>query len=251
MAIDFPFLTKNNNKYIFNDKYMEIYIPKNYFKTKTAEQLGAYINTLGVFNFAVFPNGKSPNINDANMYLLKLPLPIMFEYTTVRDENLTLVKGQSTTAYSVFELTEGNIFMDNCVEERSANNTKKFINILHGGNLPISLKYEDISELYLNTILLNDTKLNNPASIFEIVVAELERYKKNINIPFRKMIGKSNSTVSSYDYVNVSLKKLPGLNSTFADVSFENINNAVINGIRRTKTNGKENESPIEKIIKY
>jgi hypothetical protein len=84
-----------------------------------------------------------------------------------------------------------------------------------------------------------------------MIIAELCRYKSNIEVPFRMMIGKDNAKVTEYDYNNINLKKLPSINSTFNAMTFEDINQSIISSIKKTRNKETENPSPVEKIIKY
>ncbi|AMS01209.1 virion protein [Bacillus phage AR9] len=246
----YNFLKKVDNKIIFDGEYMEVYIPKDYFSKGIASYHGDMVNTLGVFNFMVYTQPKESK-NKGEIHLLKLPMEIKFEFTTYHDISTKLRADLDKDDYRVFQLEKGSVFIDNVIKEQSAENSKKFIYLLHGGKLPKSLKYSDIIDLYHESISLNKVKLNNPSVIFELIIAELCRYRNNTEVPFRMMIGKENAKVSDYDYNNIALKKLPAINSTFNAMTFEDINQAIISSIRKTRNNENENPSPVERIIKY
>lgn len=243
------FLEKVDNSVIFNGNLLEIYIPSEFFTINIAEFEGEMIKTIGIFNFIYYPNERK--IKQGEMHIMKLPMKIKFEFDNFRKEKTIIGNAVEETEYYIFDLINGNLFIDNLEKEQSANNSKDFIYLLHSGHLPQALKYEDIIKLYIESITLNKVKLNNMSVIFEMTIAELQRSLKNIEIPFRILIGKNGSTVSSYDYQNISLKSLPSINSTFNAMTFENINQAIISSIKKTRNNEKENKSPVEEIIKY
>lgn len=246
----YNFLKKVDGTVFFDGEYMEIYIPKDYFTKGIAQYYADKISTLGIFNFMVYSQPKDSK-NKGEIHLLKLPMEIKFEFDSFHDITTKLRPDSETEDYRVFELSRGSVFIDSVTKEKSAENSKKFIYLLHGGKLPKALKYQDAIELYHESIALNNVKLNNPSVIFEMIIAELCRYKNNIEVPFRSIIGRDNSKASEYDYSNINLKKLPSINSTFNAMTFEDVNQAIISSIKKTRNNETENESPVEKIIKY
>jgi hypothetical protein len=246
----YNFLKKVENSIFFDGEYMEIYIPKDYFTKGIAEYQGDKISTLGIFNFMIYSQSKEAK-SKGEIHTLKLPMTIRFEFSSFYDISTKLRPDLEQEDYRVFELGKGSLFIDNVVKEQSAENSKKFIYLLHGGKLPKSLKYEDVIGLYHESIGLNKVQLNNPSVIFELIIAELCRYKNDIELPFRMVIGKDNARASEYDYTNINLKKLPAINSTFNAMTFEDINQAIISSIKKTRNNENENPSPVEKIIKY
>ena len=76
------------------------------------------------------------------------------------------------------------------------------------------------------------------------------RSKRDQSKPFREAVNK-NSEISRYDYVNINLNKLPMLNSTFAGLTFENMNDAIIKSLDRTETGGEEKMTPLERSIRF
>lgn len=246
----YKFLKKVDNKVLYNGNFMEIYIPKDYFNWKIAEFEGEFISTIGIFNFINYLDEKEKHSN-GELHILKLPMTIRFTYNNFYEDNLSIEKGREPENYYIFELINGDTFVENLAQEQSAENSKKFISLLHGGKLPKVLDYSEIINIYLNSIDLNKVNLNNVSVMYEICIAELCRYKKDINIPFRMIAGKNNNNVSMYDYQNINIKKLPALNSTFNAMTFEDIDQEIISSIKNNKINAKEVTSPIEKIIKY
>ena len=246
----YNFLKQVGSALYFDGVYMEIYIPKDYFDKGISEYHGDKISTLGIFNFMIYSEVKDSK-KKGDLHLLKLPMMIEFEFDSFHDITTKLTDELDVEDYRVFELSKGSLFIDSITKEQSADNSKKFISLLHGGKLPKALKYEDIITLYLDSIGLNKVNLNNPSVIFELTIAELCRYKKNMELPFRMAIGKIGNSVSSYDYTNINLKKLPSINSTFNAMTFEDISQAIISSIKKTRNSENENPSPVEKIIKY
>lgn len=244
-----PTLERKENSIIFTGERMNIYIPKSYFEKKLATYNGKYINTMGIFLFELTTDEKfNKNVNGV-FHRLKLPVKINFEYDSTYSCKKK-IKNYDEDMYKVFILRKNNIFIDNVFKEKSAALCKDFVTALHGGNIPKIISYDEIIQLYLNNISITGTNLRNPSLIFEIIISEVCRQKNNLKIPFRKVAGKDNN-VSLLAYKNVNIKSIPNINSTFSDLSFENLNQSIISSVKKTKTGEKELESPVEKTLKY
>ena len=243
------YLKKVDKQVIFEGEYMEIYIPKASIDQKIAYLKGENIETLGIFNFLVY-TGENRDPKKAEIRTLTLPFKIQFEFKRFFDSKIKLSSEIAEEDYRVFVLEKGNLFCVQTEHAKSSANSKDLIFMIHGGHLPSSVKYDKVLDCYLGTTLLNGVDLKIPLLIYEIIVAELCRYKDNINIPFRIALDKNNK-LTQHDYTSISIKKLPALNSTFSALTFEDINNAVITSIGKTKNNEVEKESPIEKVLKY
>lgn len=246
------YLRKEGNSVIFDGEYMEIYIPKSNFDNDRSSQLtGEYLFTLGVFNFLVYREGKNAK-EKAELRTLKLPFKIKIQYRTFFSTKTKLSNELDETDYMVFVLERGDLFCVNTEQAQNTNNAKDLIFLIHGGKLPNSIRYESVLDCYLGTTILNGVNLKSELVIFEFIVAELCRYKADTNLPFRKVIGADlTGNISEHDYVLINLKTLPAINSTFSALTFEDINQAIISSVKKTKNNEEENETPIEKVLKY
>jgi len=248
----YKFLRREDSRIIFEGDYMEIYVPKDYFKKGIASYNGDKINTMGIFSFIVYTQDEKDKGKEGSIHSLKVPMKIEFDYVDVKTANKKKIKPElKEDDYHVFCLEKGNIFIYNTSSEQTAENSKDFIYLLHNGNLPSIIPYEDIIKLYIESITLNQVNLNNPAIIFEIIIAELCRDKKDLTQPFRKEIGKDKAGITQYDYENINLKRLPPLSSTFTAITFEDMNQSLISSIKKNRNGEKEVDSPIEKTIKY
>lgn len=247
--MNLPYLKKVDSSIVFEGEYMEIYLPKTSFEKKISYLKGENIETLGIFNFLVYKDGNR-DPKKAEKRSLTLPFKIQFQFNSFYDTKISLIPGREPEDYRVFTLEKGNLFCVQTDFAKSSANTKELIFMIHGGNLPSSVPYDKVLDCYVGTALLNGVDLKIPMLIYELILAELCRYKEDINTPFRKAINENNK-LSHNDYKTISIKKLPSLNSTFASITFEDINNAVITSINKTKNNEDEKPSPIEKVLKY
>ena len=243
-------LVKQENSIIFNGDLMNIYVPKYYFDRGLATYNGKYVNTMGMFIFEITTQEKFSSNKDGAFHTLKLPVKINFDYDSTFKIKRKINKFDSES-YVVFSLLKGNIFLDNIYTERKASSCRDFVvGMLHSGSIPNFIKYDDIIKLYLMSMSITNTNLRNTPAIYETIISEICRSKSNIRIPFRKVAGK-NANVDMYDYKTTNIKNIASLNSTFSDVTFEDINRSLITSVGKTLNGEKESESPIEKTIKY
>jgi len=247
--IRYPFLEKIENKILFTGDYMNIYIDKENFSNDIAVLDGSEVNTIGVFTFEVFTKEQFESGKNGLQYTLSIPVPINFEYNNEFSKEIKFKFDKEPIKYNVFTLVTGNRFIMNTRVEEGMAQSKKFLDLLHGGKIPNNIGYDEIYQLYLNALKIPNTKLKVQRSLIEIMIAELCRYKKNENIPYR--IASNLKDISQYDYTNVRLQKLPALNSVFTGISFERMNESLLSAIKMTKDEVPQVISPIEKTIKY
>ena len=100
----------------------------------------------------------------------------------------------------------------------------------------------------------NKCDLGAPSCILEVMIGELARDPNNHEIPFRKTINKE-SKDSNVDmernFYSTNLVNLATINSTFTGLTSEDINAVLISSIGKSRTGGKETETPMEKVMKY
>lgn len=243
------FLYEDGNVIKFKGEVMKIYLPKTNFEKNISEFNGNFINTMGIFLFEVttFQNIEK-NIR-GKIYTLKLPVIITFQYNDIETIRTKLKDEIPEDLYNVFVLKNDDIFMTNKKIEMGIDNCSKFVNMLHGGNIPNIIPYDEIILLYLQTLSLNNMSFNNKSVMYEMIISELCRYKNDPKYPFRKVCNRDDIKLT--DYKNINIKDVAALSSTFASIAFEDINRSMIASVNRTRNNVQEPESPIEKTIKY
>lgn len=244
-----PYLKKLDDSIIFDGEYLEVYIPKSSFDTGIAGLSGEYLETLGIFNFKYFPEGKEHS-ESAELRTMNLAFKIKIGYSSFYNIRTVLNENIGEESYMVYCLKRGDIFCLKTANEKSSANTKACVNLIHGGKLPKSVPYGKVLDDYVNSMTLNGVNLNSQLQIFELIIAELYRSQDDLTVPFRKIIG-NDPTVSELAYEAINLKRLPAINSTFAGLSFEDINQSIISGLKKSKLGEEEKESPIEVVMKY
>lgn len=242
------FFEKDNESIRFIGDVLKIYLPKNYFETKVAEFNGNEVNTIAFFYFEVKSFSMEEKDQDGHFYIMKLPARIDFEFD---DKNTVTknIKQSGDNQYEVFTMNKGSLFLKNVNVVKSAANAKDFIYMLHKGRFPSLIPYNEIIDIYMKNLNLNGLDLGCQSVIYELMVGELMRSKKDPKIPFRKEINKPET--DQMDYINTNMKNIAFFSSTYAAIGFEDFNKAVINSISRDIRGDKEVISPVEKTLKY
>ena len=243
-----PEITRVQDSLVFTGDVLDIYIPDKNFDVKLAEYNGEYIHAMGIFLFEVKTYEQVEQGKRGRFYAMKLPNVIDFQYVDSFSYKGS-INGYPADAYKVFRLENSSKFIANVWIQQDASEVVRFVKALHNGHLPNILTYDEILQMYHRVLAINQISLNAPSIIYELTISEVCRARSNQAKPFREVVTKGD--VSLYDYKPVNITKLPILNSTFAGVTFENINDAVFTAIDRTQNGGEEKYSPLEKAIRY
>jgi hypothetical protein len=245
MADTANFVVKNNQAFV-NVPFMKIYIPDEYFEYSISEFIGARLSTLGIFYIETFQNDDYKN---GKLYLFRVPSNIIIPFNQKEKEKVILEgEEESVTA---FYFNKNDLFLESVSLRQEANNSAQFINLLHSGKLPTSIGYSKVIQLYLQNLSLNDVDLRVPAFTLETIIAELSRVYDNLAIPFRKEIGKENTTYDDHQFRFTNIKNIPHLTSTFSSIAFEDMGKSLVASINRSRHKDAEASSPIEKTIRF
>ena len=248
-----PFTT-DGTEIFFSGEYMEAYIPEVFFNLGDskkgpgiAEIIGDHFSTLGIFNIRTFNDvdGKQPNA----LQTLNLPVQIV-TYPSGGYERKTLdLIGKGPEKYFVLKYYNTDTFCNKQVPQ-SVQAFKNFLNLLTGGRLPKTFSYDDIITIWEQNFDLNGVKFDVPDVVKELVVSEIYRDPKKPEHNFGYVVGK-NPSISRYDYITATTKDITKYNSSFAAVTFENMDEALVSAANNTKTDRKEKQSPMEKLLKF
>lgn len=242
------FLEQDGESVRFTGDILNIYLPKNYFESGVSVYNGNEVNTIAYFFFEVKSFAMEEKDQLGHIYTFKLPARIVFEFDDKNSKTMN-IKDTGDIAYDVLSLNKGSIFVKNVNVERSATNAKDFLYMLHGGRFPALIPYDEIINIYMQNLDINDLSLGCQNTIYEMMIGELMRNKKNVKEPFRKTINKAN--INPLDYKNINMKNIAFFNSTYTAIAFEDMNKALINGTARSLNGDKDMISPAEKVIKY
>jgi hypothetical protein len=239
-------LLKDDGEYIvFNGFYMECYIPSFYFDTKLGEEYGSELRIFGIFNARAFTEKMKP----MTLETINFPSIITIYPSEIDTKSLTLLEGDDEPEeYVVAKFHKGSRLMKNAIPQDSTN-VEMFINLLIKGKLPRTIPYSKLLSIWLANLTNNNVKLGVASSVLECMIAEFYRDRKNPMIKFAKTIGKKPDT-DEYMYRPVNIRELCARNSTFAALTFEDMDAMLTSSINIKKLNKEEIDSPLEKILK-
>jgi hypothetical protein len=239
-------LVDDGEHIIYNGSYMEAYIPQSYFDKGLAENFGTSLKVFGVFNARSFTEKNVPmkleTFNAPTMiYLYPIEIEIR-QMQLIEDENGTV------DTYQVAKFYKGGKVMANKVPQ-DVGNIELFLGLLFEGNIPTTIPYSQVIQLWHKNLQLNGQKLGVTSTIFEVIINQIYRNKKKPEEPFAKVMGQDPSA-SEYGYSTANIREICARNSTFAALTFEDMDSMITSSLNINKYNKQETQSPIEKIIK-
>jgi len=238
------FIKNDGENLIFTGNYLEFYIPSFYFESKFAENYGSAINVFGLFNVRMFDDkGSALQLETFNM-----PSMIYIYPTEVEKRDIQLIDDSEIESYYVAKFYRGSMIMNNSIAQ-DANNVELFIDFLFRGKIPKTIPYSSILSIWQKNLSINGVEIEVTSTILEIIIAEIYRDKNKPEQTFAKVIGK-NPSVSQYAYKAANIREICTRNSTFAAITFEDLDSMFTASLNINKYNKQETESPVEKIIK-
>ena len=103
-------------------------------------------------------------------------------------------------------------------------------------DLPVLDEQAMLTERGTRQTFLNETAINE------------DRFKNDLSIPFRKMY--ATNKAGELDYVAANSRTICANNGTFSALTFEDQDTMLVTSANKKRYNKKENESPLEKIIR-
>lgn len=240
------YIKDDGENLIFTGDYMEMYIPDFYFEGKLGENYGGVSRVFGLFNVRVFDEKGKPMALET----FNIPTLIYIHPSEMETKDLQLVPGANgeVERYRVAKFFKGNVIMQNNIPQ-DASNVELFLNILCRGKVPKTIPYSQVLQVWQKNLALNGVRLGVTSTVLEILISEIYRNKVKPEETFAKLIGRAPGT-SEYAYRTANIREICARNSTFAALTFEDMDQMITSSLNINKYNKQESNSPIEKIIK-
>jgi len=240
----------SDDRFIYlDDDYMEFYIPKAYFDdSKTEERRIAvdysdYIDTLGIFYCGLFDKNKKFK----EFKILNQPYPIKV-YAHRSEERLVNIAGeQEPVMCKVLSFIKNDKVMDSLLVQDSVN-ALHFMNMLIEGKLP-KIPYDKLPSVWRKNQVMNKVNFGIRTELEEVIISLNYRNPNDLSQSFSIPYG-SNLSVSPYDYKTINSRQICQYSSTYASLTFEDIDSMLTTSINRSRDKGTEHYSPIEDVIK-
>ena len=168
--------------------------------------------------------------------------------SSIETAEMELNQGSGVQKYKILKYYKGNEVLESLFTIADIGNVEKFVNLLMNGNLPNTINYSTLLDLFLQNILVNKQSLGITSVSLSAVISEVYRFKNDLSIPFRKMY--ATNKAGELDYVAANSRTICANNGTFSALTFEDQDTMLVTSANKKRYNKKENESPLEKIIR-
>ena len=192
----------------------------------------------GIFSYAIFDK------NDKAIGKLRtFKFPISF--LTKPDEieiakGIVLTSNNKPSDYRILKYHKDGVVVVNYNIAEDAENIQRWYSAIDTGALPNNLPYDELQNYFLRNVQLTGNKYSVSLQLIGVVISELCRSRKDINLPFR-MSGSDD--MNNYQWM--SIKDIPKGTSPFTALQSEEWDKAVISSI----TLDTNKDSPLEKIM--
>lgn len=239
------FLKKNGDVYVFTGEELHVYVPEEYLDKKLAADYSSYLNVFGLLNCQLIKGGKPVG----ELEILNLPTMITLYPTELELQTLSLIKGSDESGrYLVAKFYNGDSFTDFSIKQDSTY-VELFLKMLTGGKLLKTIPYDKILGAWEQNLKLNGVNLGVPSTVLEIIIREIYRDPNKPEYTFAKKLNRDPKT-SMLDYRGANIREICARNSTFAALTFEDMDQMITSSLNNSAYKKSQTESPIEKIIK-
>lgn len=248
MANDLPhFLKEDGDKLLYNGTdELVYYIPENYFgstKVSVAVILGAYVTTLGIFDWAIVSeNGKHSKANP-----FKFPTIIKCKPNRIESVKDLSLNGLEPRDYKILHFKNGDEAISDIHIPKIVDNVEILFKamIYVSNKMPPTIPYDKMHEYMPENMELNAGSYGLNMQLFGMLHAGLARDPDDITQPFRL----SNAIKKSmYGYKNISIKEKPKFDSAYAALTSENWDDSLLAAIELSDQDN-DRVSPLERVV--
>ena len=240
MASRIPsFLSRKERAIIYSDTgELNIFVPEKFFDLKMAMYVGQFINVFGILNYCLIDkNGKKSDLK-----LLDIPTRFLTKpYKVDKLKGVKLISTSKVQDYRVLRYKKDDMVIVETTVPEEIENVEDFINLfVITGNIPNTIPYDQLQKFFVENIAANGNSYKICLQIFGVVISELCRSKKDINVPFR-LSGSNNMN----EYDPISIKAVAKLISAYSSLTSENFTDAAVHAMM----NDKKVSSPLERVM--
>ena len=233
-----------DDTFVHTGEVLEMYIPEKFFDTGIAAFSGSKLElTLGVFPVRGLKNDKV-------IFKETLNIPSKFYITpsALKKTDADLFGNGEMIKYRVAVFFKDSPVMPIYLE-RNSTNSETFLNMMLLGKIE-GVPYSKLLDIWFKNLDINKVGLNVPASVMEMIITQIYRYKGNSDLTFADAKNK-NPNISDFDYVTVNIRDICSKSSVFASLSFEDFDRMIAASLNMSKSDKPQKISPLEKVIKY
>jgi hypothetical protein len=237
------FLRKENDKIVCSGDLLEIYIPESYFDTNVARFIGAEIHTMGLLYTRGYKGDKLLFTE-----LMNLPSEIVLSPGSIKNLDVNLTGYDADTKYRVISFYKNMPVMQAyCM--KNSDYVQSFVNMVLAGKIN-NVPYSKLINVWLKNMSINGIGLGVPATSLEIILSELYTPIDNPDITYG-VAKNNNPSLNDLAYKTRNIREICSRSSTFAALTFEDFDTMMAASLNRNRENKPQEESPLEKVIKY
>lgn len=238
MAIP-SWLKRDGESILYNGEgYFAFFIPERFFDGKNSAKaiiMGEYVNLFGILDYQLFNANGKPN---GPVRCFKFPTVFLTKPTTIEKvKNIKIVDWATAQDYRVLKYEKGAQIVVSTKVPQDLQNVEHFYSLFLGGNLPVTIPYEELYTYLTENINLAGESYGLNNQILGIVVSEMARDPNNLEKAYR------NSKADHYK--TISIVDIPKFISAYSAITNENWDDAVVNAIENKTTR----DIPMEKIL--
>lgn len=235
-----PYLKRDGEALVFNKPNQQFlfYVPEKFFTTKNAEIVGEYVTLLGLIDFCIVDmNGKVVK----PMKLFKFPSVFTTKPSSIEKvKEMTLTKYAKPQDYRILRYNKGDKIVVSVSVPQNIETVEAFYGLFIRGNLPPTIPYDKLVNIYIQNMALSGNKYGINAQIFGLLYSEVYRAYDDIRTPYIQSGNKD-----PLAYKAITLADVPKMTSAYQSLTSENWDNSVVGAIQ-TKN---DKDSPLEPIL--
>ena len=159
--------------------------------------------------------------------------------------------GEDEADYIVLKFYKGNKIFPSAIRCDNAS-PENFLNMVLGGQIPKNIPYDKTIELFLKVFVQNKIGLPAPAVMLEMILSEVYRYKGDNSLKYGQFLAKNfDPKKKQLDYSLANVRTICKNNSSFAGISFENMDEMLTSAINNNKYKRTETKTPTHQTGHY
>ena len=250
------FETMPDKSVVFKGQKLIIQIPKDWIDKNITQIEQTTISTFGFFEGYIFDDMNQTEIENADhKFTMKLPCNVILKPSHITESSKIEEKLETDTLEKVkiynLVFLQDDIFMASTSLVKDLDISDKFIYLLLVGQLPSTIKYEEIPNLWQQCADMNGSgNLKSNFNTFALIVMNLARDYDDPSIEFRKVYEKYYAK-GIYNAKMIHYWAIPKYTSGFTSLTATDTKYGLTVTMERTNGEHKKNiPSPIEEVIK-
>lgn len=235
-------LKSENGQIFYTGAKMELFVPSEYFKTRLAEEVGTGYKIFGYVR-AYHYDERNDNRQSATKSVLAYPLMFYTVPDSVTVEKINFFGTEEK--YHVFTYYKNSVVFANSEIIQDANNVQTFFNMLMNGKLDI-VEYKTIPRMLQLCKIYNGVSFGVPAMYEEVIIADYYRNPDDPREPARFVAAVTDK--DPFFARGISQREKVSYSSTFAGITFEDINAMMVMADNAKREGREEKISEVEKV---